>query len=208
MALDETGRPSFNLLQNVGSFKAKLVFYVFEVLILGGRDVMHKAASTRRMMLRDRVLPMLKEPVRESGQFEASFLDLLEAVKANGFEGIVAKRLDSTYEPGQRSEARRKMRVSQGPGVRYRRVQAKPEEFRRPDFRILRKRQAAVRRRDPERVHAIFPNAAMSRFRPLEIQECPFANLPETPGGRWGEGLAAEEMKEDCLGRCWWASSS
>jgi bifunctional non-homologous end joining protein LigD len=45
---------------------------------------------------------------------DASLADLVKAVKAHGFEGIVAKRLDSQYEPGQRSGAWRKMRLSQG----------------------------------------------------------------------------------------------
>ena len=37
--------------------------------------------------------------------------------------------------------------------------------------------------------------ALYRRFRPLEIPECPFANLPEARSGRWGEGLTAEKMK-------------
>jgi ATP-dependent DNA ligase len=40
--------------------------------------------------------------------------DLIAAVKAQGFEGLVAKRRDSKYEPGLRSGAWRKMRVNQG----------------------------------------------------------------------------------------------
>jgi len=43
-----------------------------------------------------------------------SLSELTKAVKAHGFEGIVAKRLDSRYEPGQRSGAWLKMRVNQG----------------------------------------------------------------------------------------------
>jgi hypothetical protein len=35
----------------------------------------------------------------------------------------------------------------------------------------------------------------MGKLRPLEIAECPFANLPEARSGRWGEGLTAENMK-------------
>ena len=35
------------------------------------------------------------------------------------------------------------------------------------------------------------------RFRGLEVVECPFANLPEARGGRWGQGLTADKMK-DC----------
>lgn len=35
------------------------------------------------------------------------------------------------------------------------------------------------------------------RFRGLEIQACPFVNLPETNSGRWGQGLTKEKMR-DC----------
>jgi bifunctional non-homologous end joining protein LigD len=38
---------------------------------------------------------------------------LIEAVREQGFEGIVAKRRNSLYEPGKRSGARQKMRVLQ-----------------------------------------------------------------------------------------------
>ena len=40
VALDAGGKPSFNLLQNYGSSKGPLVFFLFDVLILSGRDVM------------------------------------------------------------------------------------------------------------------------------------------------------------------------
>jgi ATP-dependent DNA ligase len=66
VALDATGRPSFNLLQNVGSSKPNLVYYVFDVLFLAGKNVMTEGLSTRREILQSRVLPKLKEPVRES----------------------------------------------------------------------------------------------------------------------------------------------
>ena len=36
----------------------------------------------------------------------------------------------------------------------------------------------------------------MKQFKPLEIPNCPFVNLPEKKGGRWGVGLTAEKMKE------------
>ena len=35
------------------------------------------------------------------------------------------------------------------------------------------------------------------KFRPLEIAECPFANLPEAKSGRWGQGLTKAKMA-DC----------
>jgi ATP-dependent DNA ligase len=69
--------------------------------------------SRRREILQAQVLPKLSEPVRESLQLDASLPDLVKAVRAHGFEGIVAKRLDCRYEPGQRSGAWRKMRINQ-----------------------------------------------------------------------------------------------
>ena len=33
--LDESGRPSFNMLQNYGSSKSPIQYYVFDVLVLG-----------------------------------------------------------------------------------------------------------------------------------------------------------------------------
>src|SRR5215510_6873248 len=52
VALDESGRPSFNLLQNYGSARIRIVYYVFDVLILAGRDIMQEHLSTRRDLLR------------------------------------------------------------------------------------------------------------------------------------------------------------
>jgi ATP-dependent DNA ligase len=36
----------------------------------------------------------------------------------------------------------------------------------------------------------------MKRFHGLEVDACPFANLPESTSGRWGQGLTKEKMKE------------
>src|SRR2546422_515401 len=114
VALDKTGRPSFNALQNLGSSKATLVYYVFDVPVVAGRDVMREPLSAHRKMLQAQVLPRLKEPVRESPQLNARLPDIVKAVREHGFEGIVAKRLDSRYEPGRRSGVWRKMRVNRG----------------------------------------------------------------------------------------------
>jgi len=56
----------------------------------------------------------LHDPIRESPTFDASLADLIRSVKAQGLEGLVAKRLDSRYEAGMRSGAWQKMRVNQG----------------------------------------------------------------------------------------------
>jgi ATP-dependent DNA ligase len=34
-----------------------------------------------------------------------------------------------------------------------------------------------------------------SKIKHLKTPKCPFANLPETSSGRWGQGLTAEKMR-------------
>jgi ATP-dependent DNA ligase len=110
VALDAAGRPSFKALQN-GAAGATIFFYVFDVTVLGGRNVMGETLATRRALLSREVL-RLADPVREAPTFDAALSDLIAAVRAQGLEGIVAKRLDSVYQPGARSGAWRKMRLN------------------------------------------------------------------------------------------------
>ena len=105
VALDEAGRPSLNALQNYGSSSGLLLFYVFDVMIAAGKDVMAQPLEARREILVRRILSKLADPIRESPQLDASLPDLIRSVKAQGLEGLVAKRRDSRYEPGQRSGA-------------------------------------------------------------------------------------------------------
>ena len=113
VALDEAGRPSFNLLQNYESAGAHLVYYVFDVLVLAGKDVMREPLDARRALLEKHILPKLDEPIRYSQELKASLSDLIGAVKAQGLEGLVAKRRTSYYEPGKRSGLWQKMRINQ-----------------------------------------------------------------------------------------------
>lgn len=114
VAFDESSRPAFNALQNYGSANASIFYYVFDVLILAGRNAMSERLSVRRDLLRQHVLPKLADPIRHSPEFNTNLSDLIASVRAQGLEGLVAKRLDSVYEPGQRSGAWQKMRVNRG----------------------------------------------------------------------------------------------
>src|SRR5271155_6094373 len=59
-------------------------------------------------------MPKLSEPIRLSPALEGSMQELIQSVKKNRLEGLVAKRKDSIYEPGLRTGAWRKMRVNLG----------------------------------------------------------------------------------------------
>jgi bifunctional non-homologous end joining protein LigD len=83
-------------------------------MILAGWDAMAEPLSTRRALLPAQVFSRLAEPIRESAELDASLPDLIAIVKAHRLEGLVPKRRDSRYEPGQRSGAWMKMRVNHG----------------------------------------------------------------------------------------------
>jgi bifunctional non-homologous end joining protein LigD len=83
-------------------------------MVLAGEDVMGEPLAKRRDLLEKKVLPRLAEPIRYSPAPQASLADLIQSVKAQGFEGLVAKRQDSKYPPGLRTGAWQTMRVNQG----------------------------------------------------------------------------------------------
>src|SRR5580658_10101174 len=62
VALDAEGRPSFNTLQNCGSAGANLHFFIFDVLILKGKDVMGEPLVKRRELIEECISPTLADP--------------------------------------------------------------------------------------------------------------------------------------------------
>jgi ATP-dependent DNA ligase len=69
--LDESGKPSFHTLQNYGS-GATLHYYVFDLLVMAGRNVTDEPLTKRRELLEAHVLPKLDEPIRYSPALEAT----------------------------------------------------------------------------------------------------------------------------------------
>ena len=197
IALDPAGRPSFNALQNYGSSATPLFYYVFDVLILAGEDVTSEQLVRRRELLQTRVLSKLDEPIRESPILDASLPDLIRSVKAQGLEGIVAKRLDSRYEPGLRSGMWQKMRVNQGQEFVIGGYTASAKNFDALIFGYYKDTQLIYAARTRNGFTPASREKLFRQFRGMEINRCPFANLPEARSGRWGQGLTAEKMK-DC----------
>lgn len=92
-ALDEQGRSSFSLMQQG---LGRLVYYVFDVLEVDGRPVLDRPLSERRDLL-DGLLDPRSHTVRPSVIFDDGEA-LLEAARAQGLEGVMAKRLSCPYE--------------------------------------------------------------------------------------------------------------
>jgi len=118
-------------------------------------------------------------------------------VKEQGLEGLVAKRRDSKYEPGERSGAWTKMRVNQAQDFIIGGYTVGGATFDALIFGYYDRQLLLYAGRTRSGFTPAGREALMRRFRGLETSECPFANLPEARAGRWGEGLTATKMK-DC----------
>jgi bifunctional non-homologous end joining protein LigD len=173
-----------------------IVYYAFDAMILEGRDIMDQPLSSRRELLRERVLARLDEPIRESPELEASLPDLIQSVKARG-AGLVAKRGDSRYEPGQRSGAWQKMRVNRGQLFVIGGYTPAARNFDALILGYYRDRELMYAGRTRSGFTPAAREQVLKRFRGLETAGCPFVNLPEAKSGRWGQGLTVEKMK-DC----------
>lgn len=196
VALDPDGKPSFNLLQNHGSSGAPLHFFIFDLLVLKGRDVMGESLTERRGLLDKHIFPKMQEPIRYSPVLEASLKDLIQSVKAQGLEGLVAKRRDSKYEPGLRSGAWLKMRVNRAQELVIGGYTPSTKNF---DALVIGYYESGSLIYAARTRNGFTPASRVELFKklkPLEIKECPFANLPEKKAGRWGAGLTVAKMAE------------
>ena len=194
VALDGEGRSSFNALQNRGRDEP-LHFFIFDLLILRGREVMGETLVNRRALIEKHVLPTLADPIRYSPILEASLPSLIRSVKEQGLEGLVAKRRDSKYEPGERSGAWTKMRVNKAQDFIIGGYTMGGVTFDGLIFGYYDGARLLYAGRTRSGFTPAVRELLMRRFRGLEVSECPFANLPEARSGRWGEGLTAEKMK-------------
>ena len=104
VVLDQNGKPSFQLLQNVAHIfpskrpdehKGTLVYYVFDLLYLDGQDLRQMALIERKKLLQSIIRPndfmKYSDHVIEKGE---AFFD---KARASGLEGMIAKRIDSPY---------------------------------------------------------------------------------------------------------------
>jgi DNA ligase D-like protein (predicted ligase) len=196
VAFDQEGRPSFNALQNYGSAQAPVVYYAFDVMVLGGQDVMRQPLEKRRQLLEKKVLPKLPEPVRYSAPLDATLPALIHSVKLHGFEGLVAKRCSSMYEPGLRTGAWMKMRLNRSQEFVIGGYTRGTKTFDALVFGYYEGDKLMYVARTRNGFTPVSRAQLFKRFKGLEIDTCPFVNLPEARAGRWGQGLTKAKMAE------------
>jgi DNA ligase D-like protein (predicted ligase) len=192
-AIDDQGRPDFQLIQNSKTSGAPVIFFAFDLLMLTGRDVRALPLSQRQRLLRDSL--RTSDLVQVSEIFHVPPSRMIALAEEHGLEGVVAKRLNSPYESGRRSGAWQKLCLIQAqefviggftPGDRG--IDSLLIGFYRG--RHLHYCASVRAGFVPTSRHALY-----EQLEPLITSRCPFVNVPERTPGRWGQGLTAEKMQ-------------
>ncbi|WP_280835858.1 ATP-dependent DNA ligase [Mycolicibacterium frederiksbergense] len=99
VALDESGVPSFGEMQNRAR-STRVEFWAFDILWLDGRSLLRAKYSDRRKLL-DALA--VGGGLIVPGQLTGDGPEAMDHARENRLEGVVAKKRDSTYQPGRRS---------------------------------------------------------------------------------------------------------
>ena len=120
VVLGPDGQPSFNLLQQRLGLSSPVevdrmrkthpvVMYVFDILWVDERDLTDLPLTERREILHETVTQ--RGPIAFAYNVDGDGRAFYEAAKGLGLEGIIAKKLDSTYEQGRRSHNWKKVKA-------------------------------------------------------------------------------------------------
>ena len=196
VALGEDGRPSFQALQHRSSHqKHQIVFYAFDVLYADGQDLTGERLDVRRARLP--ALVSTDAVLRVSQELPGSVTDIVNGVRAAGLEGVIAKRRDSAYQPGERSNDWVKLKLERQQEFvigGYRPDGASGLDALLVGYYEGKELRFAGKVRAGLVLHV--RRELLGKLKPLQVQECPFANLPDTDVGRWGGGITADQMRQ------------
>jgi len=196
VAVDAQGRSSFQLLQSSfspGMVRPTLLYYIFDILNLDGRDVTRLPLTARKELL-EAALVGAPKAIRLSSGLEATPAPLLAEMKKRGLEGLIAKDATSKYESGRRSGAWVKFKWSNEQEFVI--GGYTPPKGARTGFgAILVGYYEGEKLLFASKVGSGFDTkllkSLLARFQKIVQPKCPFANLPERLPG----GLTAGEMR-------------
>ena len=116
VVIDDEGRSNFGDLQNWRSeADGELIYYVFDLLWLDGKDITPLPLIERKVVLKS-IIPA-EGTIRFSENFEEKGTTFFAIAKKMGLEGIMAKKINSLYHTGLRSGDWLKIKSAKGQEV-------------------------------------------------------------------------------------------
>lgn len=198
VALDAMGRSRFQLLQNRGSGgRPPIVYYVFDLMHHDGRSLMQRPIEERQIALQA-LVGKGSHALRLSPVFELEPQTLLAEVRKKGFEGIIAKTPESTYEPDRRTGTWLKCKVHGRQEFVIGGFTA-PRNSRQYFGAILVGYYHQGRLQYAGKVGTGFDTAKLAalhrEFAKRKTSSSPFENLPMPKKPRFGTGMTVSALK-------------
>jgi bifunctional non-homologous end joining protein LigD len=194
VAVSQSGRSAFHALQHRSSYPGyRIVFYAFDLLHHDGVEIIDYPLDKRRALL---AAVVADSGIVLSADLHGSPAQVIQAVRAVGLEGVIAKQRHSRYEPGAHSGTWMKLKLEH------------QREFviggYRPDGNkvdsLLVGYYAGARLHFAGKVRAGFVRNArrsvLEKLLPLRTRSCPFIDLPTAASQRWSGGVKKDEMKQ------------
>ena len=179
--LNDKGVAHFGSLQNWRSeADGDLVYYVFDLLWLDGKNLMGLPLTERRALLKS-ILPG-NDNIRFSETFNSSAEEFLAAASQLGMEGIMAKKADSTYIPGDRSREWLKIKANKRHEVvigGYTNNEGSPKLFSALLVGVYEKGKLLYTGKIGTGFNTNTQKEMMAQFRPLIVKACPFTEKPD-----------------------------
>ncbi|MDO8345833.1 MAG: DNA ligase D [Cellvibrio sp.] len=99
VVLNEHGLPNFQALQNAfdSGRSQDIIYYLFDAPYLNGEDIRNLPVEERRSLV-EKIIPRRSKPLlRYSANFDADHHSIVESACAMSLEGVIGKRIGSTY---------------------------------------------------------------------------------------------------------------
>jgi bifunctional non-homologous end joining protein LigD len=181
-ALTKKGAATFSGLQNWRSeADGDLYYYVFDILWLNGYDLTGLPLLQRREILRQH-LPQQEGLIRMSESFDTTAAELLNAAAAMGLEGIIAKKADSIYHPGDRTRDWLKIKSNKRHEVvigGYTRNEGSSKTFSSLLVGVFENGKLEYTGKIGTGFSDTLQKELLAKFKPLVVKKCPFTTVPD-----------------------------
>lgn len=181
VVLQDTGAASFEYLQSWRSeADGELVYYVFDILSCKGKDLMNLPLIQRKEILK-KILPS-SGVVKVNEGFSSNPEQFLKEAKKLGLEGIIAKRIDSLYHPGERGVDWLKIKLKNRQEVvigGYTKNEHSPKSFSALLVGVYENGTFQYRGKVGTGFTDKMQKEMLRQFQPLVIKKCPFTFIPD-----------------------------
>lgn len=181
VVINDKGVAHFGSLQNWRSeADGELLYYLFDILWLDGYDLTQLPLTERKEILKG-ILPE-DGIIRFSENFETSATEFLKVAAKMDMEGIMAKKMDSVYLPGQRTREWLKIKAQKRHEViigGYTQNEGSPKKFSSLLVGLYDKGRLNYIGKIGTGFNDKMQAGIMTRMKPLIVKEAPFKEIPD-----------------------------